>query len=217
MCGRWWAWTSTGSHAVPSRFILLHPPILFSPSLFPTLPQKIDTCPPNSSLSPLSSSIPQKYPSSLSLSPPLLPPITLQSPPQPQPPPLSSLPPPFQADNANVVDETLKKIKAHKGIKGIIILTGEGIPIRSDLTPEETINYAGLVTNFVRKARELVKRLPVPPRKDAAADVALDEQPVDQELEVLRVRSHKHEIIIAPEFKKGTDYILVVIQDPSVE
>ena len=28
------------------------------------------------------------------------------------------------------VDEAMKKIQSHKGVKGIIIINGEGIPIR---------------------------------------------------------------------------------------
>ena len=31
----------------------------------------------------------------------------------------------------------------------------------------------------------------------------------------IRVRSKKHEIIIAPAYEKGRDFTLVVIQDPS--
>lgn len=34
---------------------------------------------------------------------------------------------------------------------------------------------------------------------------------------MLRLRSEKHEIIIAPEFRKNAEFILVVIQDPSIE
>lgn len=57
-----------------------------------------------------------------------------------------------------------------------MILTGEGIPVKSDLPHDETVNYAGLVTNFVKKSRDLVKRLPVPSRKDASEDVAPGEE-----------------------------------------
>ncbi len=37
------------------------------------------------------------------------------------------------------------------------------------------------------------------------------------ELHVLRVRSRKHEILIAPDYDRGQEYALVVVQDPSVE
>lgn len=63
-----------------------------------------------------------------------------------------------------------------------MILTGDGIPIKSDLPHEETVNYAGLVTQFVKKAWDLVKKLPVPPRKDSSDDAgAADEEDHAQE------------------------------------
>jgi hypothetical protein len=37
------------------------------------------------------------------------------------------------------------------------------------------------------------------------------------ELRILRVRSKADEILIAPEFEKGRDYCLVVVQEPSAE
>ena len=37
------------------------------------------------------------------------------------------------------------------------------------------------------------------------------------ELHVLRVRSRKHEILIAPDYDRGQEYALVVVQDPAVE
>ena len=37
----------------------------------------------------------------------------------------------------------------------------------------------------------------------------------DDELDFVRIRSAKHEIMIAPDFLSGTDYYLVVVQQPS--
>ena len=34
---------------------------------------------------------------------------------------------------------------------------------------------------------------------------------------MLRLRSEKHEMIITPEFRKNGDFILIVIQNPTVE
>jgi len=36
-------------------------------------------------------------------------------------------------------------------------------------------------------------------------------------LQFVRVRSKKHEIMIAPEFEAGYEYTLVVVQDPKAE
>ncbi len=37
----------------------------------------------------------------------------------------------------------------------------------------------------------------------------------EDELQVIRVRSKKHEVVIIPEFDKGREFTLIVIQDPS--
>jgi len=91
------------------------------------------------------------------------------------------------------VEETLKRIQSHKGVKGVLIMSSEGIPIRSNLSTEDTENYAALVSQLSLKAAGVVR--------------TLDES---DELAFLRVRSKKHEIMIAPD----RDYVLVVIQDP---
>ena len=45
------------------------------------------------------------------------------------------------------VEETIKRIHSHKGVKGVLIMNNEGIPIRAvGMTPEETENYAALVS-----------------------------------------------------------------------
>lgn len=62
-----------------------------------------------------------------------------------------------------------------------MIVNNEGIPIRSTLKNEETIQYAALITQLTSKARSVVRDLD--PQND---------------LTFLRVRSKKHEIMIAP-------------------
>jgi dynein light chain roadblock-type len=39
----------------------------------------------------------------------------------------------------------------------------------------------------------------------------------DNDLNFVRIRSKKHEIMIAPEFEKTREYYLVVVQDPSTD
>ena len=56
------------------------------------------------------------------------------------------------------------------------------------------------IRNWTRQARGLVKSL------DA-----------DNELRFLRVRSRKHEIMVAPDFDKNSEYYLVVVQEPAAE
>ena len=46
---------------------------------------------------------------------------------------------------ANVVEETIKRLSAHKGVEGILMLTGDGIVIRSTLDSTLSTQYAGWV------------------------------------------------------------------------
>jgi len=94
------------------------------------------------------------------------------------------------------IEETLKRIQSHKGVIGIIIVNSEGIPIRSTLDNNETAQYSALITQLAIKAKSTVRDLD--PQND---------------LTFLRIRSKKHEIMIAPE----KDYILIVIQNPNVQ
>lgn len=44
------------------------------------------------------------------------------------------------------VEETIKRIQSHKGVKGVLIMNNEGHAIRSNFSPEDTENYASLVS-----------------------------------------------------------------------
>jgi len=94
------------------------------------------------------------------------------------------------------VDETIKRIQGHKGVKGIIVLNCEGIPIKTTLDNAETVQITGLIFNLIHKARSCIKDL------DSTNDLTF-----------LRLRSRKHEIMVAPE----NDYMMVVIQSPVIQ
>merc|ERR1712178_334413 len=91
------------------------------------------------------------------------------------------------------IEGTLKRISAHKGVLGYIIINQDGIPIKTTLDNSTTTMYAQLLLQLTKKSRSVVRDL----------------DPTDN-LRFLRLKSQKHEIMIAPE----KDYILVVIQDP---
>eukprot|EP00695_Tsukubamonas_globosa_P001153 TRINITY_DN209_c0_g1_i4.p1 TRINITY_DN209_c0_g1~~TRINITY_DN209_c0_g1_i4.p1 ORF type:complete len:100 (+),score=15.98 TRINITY_DN209_c0_g1_i4:77-376(+) len=93
------------------------------------------------------------------------------------------------------IEETLRRIENHKGFLGYIIVNAEGIPIRSKGLNDNAlvVQYSALVTQLATKARSVVRDI------DATNDLTF-----------LRVRSKKHEIMIAPD----KDYVLIVIQDP---
>ncbi|KAI8987729.1 hypothetical protein BDF20DRAFT_904692 [Mycotypha africana] len=92
------------------------------------------------------------------------------------------------------VDETLKRISNKKGVKGVVILNSEGQSIRSTLDRDLAKQYGQLISKLVEQAKTTV--------------LALDEQ---NELTFLRVRTKKHEIMIAPDH----EYLLIVIQNPA--
>ena len=67
---------------------------------------------------------------------------------------------------------------------------------RSSLDHQDAVQYAGLLSTLCQKSRAAVREL------DPSNDVTF-----------LRLRSHKHEILVAPD----KEYVLVVIQAPQVK
>ena len=92
------------------------------------------------------------------------------------------------------VEATLKRIQAHKGVIGTIVVNAEGIPIKADLDNSSTLLYASLCRTLATMANNTVRD--VDPRN---------------KLLILRVGSRKNELIIAP----SEDYLLIVIQSNS--
>lgn len=109
------------------------------------------------------------------------------------PPPLRTRRPRAQAAE---VEETIKRISSHKGVQGILVANFEGVALKSTLPPALAAQYAGLFSTLVAKARSTVR--------------AID---ADNDLVFLRVRTKKHEVMVAPD----REFILVVVQDVNVE
>ncbi|PNG93947.1 Dynein light chain roadblock-type 2 [Tetrabaena socialis] len=78
------------------------------------------------------------------------------------------------------IESTLTRIQGHKGVLGVIVVNQQGVPLRSTLDDSMTKQYADLIPSLADLARNLVRDLD--PQND---------------LEFLRVRSHKHEIMVA--------------------
>merc|ERR1712060_311554 len=104
----------------------------------------------------------------------------------------AAVPPAAMSD----VEETLKRISSHKGVQGIVIVNNEGIPIRSTMDASITTQYSANLSQLSLKARSVVRDLD--PQND---------------LTFLRVRTKKHEIMIAPE----KEFLLIVVQNPNTE
>ena len=51
------------------------------------------------------------------------------------------------------VEETLKRLVAHKGVIGTIVVNNDGIPIKSTLDNHTTTQYAGLINQLVDQVR----------------------------------------------------------------
>lgn len=69
-----------------------------------------------------------------------------------------------------------------------------GIPIKTTMDNTTTVQYAGLISSLADKARSVVRDL------DPSNDLTF-----------LRIRSKKHEILVAPD----KEFILIVVQNPT--
>lgn len=57
------------------------------------------------------------------------------------------------------VEETLRRLQSHKGVRGALIMDSQGVPIRSTLPAEETETYCALVSQLSLKAAGVVRSL----------------------------------------------------------
>ena len=83
---------------------------------------------------------------------------------------------------ASEVEETLKRLVAHKGVIGTIIVNSDGIPIKSTLDSHTTTQYSGLINQLVEQARTMFKEI------DSTNDLTF-----------MRLRTKKHELMVAPD------------------
>ncbi|XP_059144355.1 dynein light chain roadblock-type 2-like [Physella acuta] len=89
------------------------------------------------------------------------------------------------------IDEIIKRIQAYKGVMGVIIINNDGIPLKSTLDNTTTVHYASQIHSLAAKARSVIKEI------DSGND-----------LRCIRIRSKKHEILVAPD----QEYAMIVIQ-----
>lgn len=88
------------------------------------------------------------------------------------------------------VEDTLERIQSHKGVVGLVIVSEDGIPIRTTLDNSTTLQYVVMCNTLCGLARGVVR----------------DTDP-QNDLKILRVRTKKNEIIMAPE---GGRYLIVI-------
>ena len=93
---------------------------------------------------------------------------------------------------AEEVEEILKRINSHTGVLGLVVLNPEGLAIRSTMDNASTQLYATSYQQLTTLAQNCIR----------------DMDPLNS-LKFLRVRTKKHEIMVAPEHS----YTLLVIQN----
>ena len=86
--------------------------------------------------------------------------------------------------------DSLKRLGAHEGVRGVIITNMEGLPISSNLSAEKTEVIAALVTSLVGKAKRVVDELG------------------EGGMNFLTISTPQGEVMVAPE----EDYILIVMR-----
>merc|ERR1711907_437408 len=98
------------------------------------------------------------------------------------------------------VEECIFKLQTtNKGVQLVIIVNNDGGPIRwlpSNLEHGAVVQHASLISELALRAEKAIQDL------DPMNDWAF-----------LRVRSHKHEIMVCPE----KEFMMIVLQDPNVK
>ncbi|BBN00078.1 dynein light chain roadblock-type [Marchantia polymorpha subsp. ruderalis] len=99
-----------------------------------------------------------------------------------------------QRNSLSEVEETIKRIGSHRGIVGVLIANGDGIPLKSTLDDQTTLKYAAFITPLAHRAKTITKS------HDAK-----------DELTLLRIRTRTNEIIVTSD----RDFYLIVAQKTS--
>ncbi|KAJ1732609.1 hypothetical protein H4S06_001285 [Coemansia sp. BCRC 34490] len=91
------------------------------------------------------------------------------------------------------VDETVNRLGAKKGVESVTVLTRDGRVIRTTATAEQSEVQGKLLSKLARDAADIVEELES-----------------EDELSFLRIRTKRHEIMVALDH----NYLLVVVQSP---
>lgn len=95
--------------------------------------------------------------------------------------------------------EHVKRLQQHAGVVGVLMVNAQGAVVYTTLKEDEAIRYATFARNLVdTTSSELTNLYP----NNSSGDLAL-----------LRVRTIKHEVMIARE----REFLLVAIQTPATQ
>jgi len=94
---------------------------------------------------------------------------------------------------ASEIEDTMKRLTAHKGVQSVVVMNSDGIPIRTvpAMEAKDAVLYPALLSGLVDQAKNMIKSL----------------DPTN-EFQTMRIRSNKNEILVYPE----KEYTLVVVQ-----
>lgn len=105
--------------------------------------------------------------------------------------------PKMSSTDTSQAGEILDRIQHHKGVRGVIVVNSDSMSVRSTMDNSATVQYIGMAKTLTAMSRSLVR----------------DINPQD-DLTILRVRTKKSEIIIAPERTADErEYQVIAIQD----
>ncbi|KAL3794790.1 hypothetical protein HJC23_012800 [Cyclotella cryptica] len=104
----------------------------------------------------------------------------------------------YNPPNAVEMEETIARIRSHKGVECVIIMDRRGAVIQSTLNDEQSSAHATALSDLTARASHIIGMMNQNDSDDG-----------DDELTFLRIRSKQREVMISPE--KG--FILVVIQN----
>ncbi|KAJ1986500.1 hypothetical protein GGI26_002286 [Coemansia sp. RSA 1358] len=91
------------------------------------------------------------------------------------------------------IDETISRLGSKKGVESVTVLTKDGRIVRTTATAEQSEVQGKLLSKLARDAEDIVQELES-----------------QDELSFLRIRTKKHEIMVALDH----NYLLVVVQSP---
>eukprot|EP01102_Stenamoeba_stenopodia_P019448 TRINITY_DN7350_c0_g1_i1.p1 TRINITY_DN7350_c0_g1~~TRINITY_DN7350_c0_g1_i1.p1 ORF type:complete len:135 (+),score=33.04 TRINITY_DN7350_c0_g1_i1:38-406(+) len=94
--------------------------------------------------------------------------------------------------SSNEVEEIIKRLMSHKGVKGVVVSNREGVTLKSTLSDTLSNKYSLLFQSLVTTVQTTIR----------------DIDPNDN-LTLLRVRTLKQEIVLSID----GDYLLIVLQE----
>ena len=132
------------------------------------------------------------------------------------------------------MDDVLKRIQSSRNVAGVMVINNEGIPLKSTLDSSTTVQYGGMVSDLASHARwsnqfiffiiwrheqatiklKLIFLTPLKFDNLFLSDrsIVRDLDP-SNELTFLRVKSAKHEVLVAPD----EAFTIIVLQNTREE